>query len=229
MDPKALYTLSYGLYVISARDGEKVNGQVANTVFQITSDPATVAVSINKKNLTHGFITSGKKFLVSVLTKDTPLSLIGRFGFKSGRETDKFADVAYKLTPSGLPYLTENCLAYMEAEVKQAVDCGTHTIFIGVLTAAEVLLQGEPMTYAYYHQVKRGKTPKPAPTYTETEGREEVNENLPKYRCTICNYIYDPAAGDPDNGVPPGTVFDDLPGDWVCPVCGAGKEVFEKV
>lgn len=229
MDPKALHTISYGLYVITAKKGDRLNGQIANTVFQITSEPPTIAVSLNKQNLTHEFVQAGQGFAVSVLAKDTPLSLIGQFGFKSGRETDKFAGVNYKLSQGGLPYLTAHTLAYLEARVKQTVDAGTHSIFIGTLTDAGVLLQGEPMTYAYYHQVKRGTTPKTAPTFTAARAEDKPAPAAPQYQCTICNYIYDPAQGDPEHGIAPGTPFADLPDDWTCPICGAGKEEFEKI
>ncbi|MDN5348172.1 MAG: hypothetical protein PWP65_1736 [Clostridia bacterium] len=227
MDIRALHNLSYGLYIVSAKKEGHFNGQVANTVFQISSDPPTLAVSINKQNLTHEFIQAGKAFIVSVLAKEAPLSLIGQFGFKSGREVDKFAAVAFQLTPAGLPYVTEHTLAYLEAKVIQAVDAGTHTIFIGELTEAAVLAPGEPMTYAYYHQVKRGTTPKTAPTFVAVAEKPPVAG--PSYQCSICNYVYDPAKGDPERGIAPGTPFTALADDWTCPICGAGKDAFEKV
>jgi len=162
---KALYNISYGLYVISSRKGDKFNGQIANTVIQVTSEPPTIAVCINKQNLTHEFINASKVFTASVLSKDTPLSFIGRFGFKSGREVDKFKDVNYKLGETKAPIVLDHSLAYLEAKVVNQVDVGTHTIFVGELIGADVLKEGELMTYAYYHQVKRGTTPKTAPSY----------------------------------------------------------------
>lgn len=228
MDAKALYTLSYGLYVVAARKGERQNGQIANTVFQISSEPPTIAVSINKQNLTHEFIQAGQSFTVSVLAKDAPLSLIGQFGFKSGREIDKFASVSYALTPGGLPYLTAHTLAYLEAKVDKTLDVYTHTVFIGIVQEAAVLLQGEPMTYAYYHQIKRGTTPKTAPTFAAAHAAPAVKE-APKFRCSVCNYVYDPSLGDPENNIGPGTPFEALPDTWTCPICGAGKEAFEPV
>jgi flavin reductase (DIM6/NTAB) family NADH-FMN oxidoreductase RutF/rubredoxin len=231
MNTKALFTISYGMYVITSKKGEQINGQIANTVFQISSDPPTIAISINKNNLTGEFIRESKRFAISVLDQDTPLSLIGQFGFKSGRETDKFAGVPYKTTPDGTPYLTDHALAFIEARVIQDVDAGTHTIFIGVMTDADVLKDGTPMTYAYYHQVKRGTTPPSAPTFVqkseETE-KKEANHDMPKYECSVCGYVYDPAEGDPEHGIAPGTAFDSLPDDWACPVCGAGKDGFTK-
>lgn len=159
MDLTALYSISYGLYVITTRDGERLNGQIANTVFQISGDPPTIAISINKHNWTNQLIRKGGLFAVSVLAKEAPLSLIGLFGFKSGRDIDKFADLTYRETAQGLPYLEDGVLAYFEARTIQDIDAKTHSIFIGEITDAGVLRKGNPMTYAYYHQVKKGSTP----------------------------------------------------------------------
>ena len=226
MDLKALHTISYGLYVITSKDGDEINGQIANTVFQISNDPPTIAISINQQNLTCEFIKKSGLFAVSVLSQETPLSLIGQFGFKSGRDVDKFQGVNYRTTPKGLPYLTDDVLSFIEARVIQNVDAGTHNIFVGEITHAEVLKQGNPMTYAYYHQVKRGSTPPSAPTYIK---ESERRNGMDIYECTICGYRYDPAEGDRENNILPGTLFEELPDDWVCPVCGAGKDAFEKV
>ena len=226
MNHKALHNCSYGLYVISSRKGDRLNGQIANTVVQVASDPPTIAVSINKQNLTHEFISASKVFTASILLQDTPLSFIGHFGFKSGREVDKFKDVNYRLGDNKAPIVLDHSLAYLEAKVINQVDVGTHTVFIGELVGAEVLTEGEPMTYAYYHQVKRGTTPKTAPSYI-TERKEMVSK-MAKYECTVCGYIYDPELGDADGGIKQGTPFEDLPDDWVCPICGASKDQFEK-
>ena len=226
MNLKALYKLGYGLYVVCSRKGKKLNGQIANTVFQITSEPPTIAVSINKDNLTHEFIKESKVLTVSVISQDTPLSFIGHFGFKSGRDIDKLEGISYKIGETQAPVVIENALAYLEAKVIQEVDVGTHTIFIGELVEAEVLKEGEPMTYAYYHQVKRGTTPKTAPSYIAAE-KEAIK--AAKYKCTVCGYIYDPELGDPDGGIKPGTPFEEIPDDWVCPVCGAAKDKFERM
>jgi flavin reductase (DIM6/NTAB) family NADH-FMN oxidoreductase RutF len=165
MNLKALYKLGYGLYIVTSVKGNRLNGQISNTVFQITSEPPAIAVSINKSNLTHEFITESKVLGVSVLSQDTPLSFIGQFGFKSGRDVDKLSGTGYKTGVTGAPLVTDNALALLEARVNKEVDVGTHTIFIGELVGAEVIKEGEPMTYAYYHQVKRGTTPKTAPVY----------------------------------------------------------------
>jgi len=196
-------------------------------VFQITSEPPTIAVSINKNNLTHEFIKESKVITASILSQDTPLSFIGHFGFKSGRDIDKLEGINYKIGDTQAPVVIDNTLAYLEAKVIQEVDVGTHTIFIAELVGADVLKEGEPMTYAYYHQVKRGTTPKTAPVYIE-EKKEEATK-MAKYECTVCGYVYDPELGDPDGGIAPGTPFEKIPDDWVCPVCGAAKSDFERI
>jgi len=227
LNNKALHQISYGLYIITSRMGERHNGQVANTVFQISSDPVTIAIGINKNNLTNQFIRESKLFTVSVLAQDAPLSLIGNFGFKSGREVDKFKGVNYETGGSGIAYITEGTLAYLEAEVIGEVDAGTHHIFIGKVTEAEVLKDGSPMTYAHYHKLKKGEAPKIAPAVVE---KENAGKNkMGTYVCSVCGYIYDPAVGDEENAIPPGTSFENLPEEWVCPVCGVGKDRFEKV
>ena len=227
MNLKALYKLGYGLYVVSSIKGDRLNGQIANTVFQITSEPPTIAVSINKNNETHEFIQESKVLAVSVLSQDTPLSFIGHFGFKSGRDIDKLEGINYKIGETQAPLVTDNSLAYLEARVTQELDVGTHTIFVGELVGADVIKEGEPMTYAYYHQVKRGTTPKTAPSYVEEKKVEVIK--AAKYKCTVCGYIYDPELGDPDGGIKPGTPFEEIPDDWVCPLCGASKSEFERM
>jgi len=227
MNKAAFFKMSYGLYVISSGDGSRFNGQIANTVFQVTSDPATIAVCINKQNLTHEFIRQSRKFTASIIARSAPLEFIGRFGFKSGRDIDKFAGLNYKIGETGFPIVTDHTVASIEAEVINELDCGTHRIFIGRVIDCDVLSDDEPMTYAYYHEVKGGKSPKAAPTYQ----KEEPPCPAPKanrYVCSICGYVYDPEKGDPDSGIKPGARFEDLPTDWTCPVCGAEKAKFEK-
>ena len=227
MNLKALYKLGYGLYVVCSRKGDKLNGQIANTVFQVCSEPPIIAVVLNKQNLTNEFVSASKVFTVSILSQDTPLSFIGGFGFKSGREVDKLKGIGYKLGETGAPIVLDNTLAYLEAKIINQIDVSTHTIFIGEIVAADVVKEGEPMTYAYYHEVKRGSTPKTAPVYIEE--KKEAATKVAKYKCTVCGYIYDPELGDPDGGIEPGTPFEKIPDDWVCPVCGASKDQFEKV
>ncbi len=231
MNSKALYKLSYGLYVVGSYKGNKINAQIANTVIQITSEPATIAVSINKKNLTHEYIQASGVFTASIITNEAPLSFIGQFGFKSGRDTDKLAGVNYKKGATGAPVVLDNCNAYLEAKVLQSVDAGTHSIFIGQLVEGDVLNELTSMTYEYYQQVKRGFTPKSAPSYQEAKPAQPQTASpiIPKYKCGVCGYIYDPAVGDIDNGIKAGTPFEANKADWSCPVCGADKSQFRKL
>jgi flavin reductase (DIM6/NTAB) family NADH-FMN oxidoreductase RutF/rubredoxin len=231
LNTKALHQISYGMYIIGSRKGEKINAQIANTVIQTSSEPPTISVCINKGNLTHEFIKESGVFTVSILSKDAPLGLVGQFGFKSGREVNKFEKVEYKLGQTKAPVVTEHTVAYLEAKVIKELDVETHTDFVGELVGAEILKEGEPMTYAYYHQVKRGTTPKTAPSYVpaEEKTKKEATVKMAKYECTACGYIYDPEKGDPDGGIPPGTPFEKLPDDWTCPQCGVGKDEFQKI
>ena len=230
MNPRTLHKISYGMYVICSKKANKINGQIANVLFQITDKPAHLAISINKQNLTHEYIEKSKVFTASILSEQAPMNFIGNFGFKSGRDIDKFQKINYKTGKTGAPIVTDNAIAYIEVSVKDKIECNTHTIFIGEVLEAEILNDETPMTYAYYHICKGGVSPKTAPTYSSTidikKNMEE--EKMDKYVCNVCGYVYDPEKGDPDNGVPPGTKFEDLPDDWVCPLCGAGKQDFSK-
>ncbi len=249
MNPAALHKIGYGMYVIGSRMGERLNAQIANTVFQITSDPPTVAVSINKKNLTYEFIKASGVFTASVICQDADLSFIGRFGFKSGRDANKLEGINYKIGQTQAPIVLDNAVSYIEVKVTREVDMGSHTIFIGDVIEADVLTERVCMTYAYYHDIKRGVTPPAAPSFIKDEKQAEAGLAVAattmaspaapssaaaaavgqKWRCTVCGYIYDPAQGDADGGIKPGTLFEDLPNGWVCPVCGADKSAFEKI
>lgn len=228
MDLNVLRNISYGMFVVSSDKSGKFNGQIANTLFQVTSEPVTIAISINKQNLTHEFILDSGRFSVSILAEEATLNFIGKFGFKSGRSTDKFKDTAFKVLDGGLPVVTDYAIGFLSAKVINKFDCGTHTLFLGEMVSGELLKSGKPMTYNFYHQVKRGSTPQAAPTFIKDESlfaSAKRMQNL-KYRCVICNYIYDPAIGDPDGGIAPGTPFEKIPDNWVCPVCGADKSQF---
>jgi flavin reductase (DIM6/NTAB) family NADH-FMN oxidoreductase RutF/rubredoxin len=232
MDKKTFHKISYGVYVICSKNKEKINGQVANALFQVTSEPPTIAVSINKQNLTHDYINASKVFTVSILEEKTPLPFIGTFGFKSGRDIDKFKNVTYKLGTTQAPIVLDHTIGYLEARVIDKIDVGTHTIFIGTITDSAVLSKEQAMTYEYYHKVKGGYSPKTAPTYDsdvdkKTQKKKE-DVKMDNYVCTVCGYVYDPAKGDLESGIAAGTAFEDLPDDWVCPICGAGKDAFEK-
>jgi flavin reductase (DIM6/NTAB) family NADH-FMN oxidoreductase RutF/rubredoxin len=233
MDKGALQKCSYGVYVVSTQGEGKLNGQIANTVCQITSEPATISVSLNKDNLTHDLIRKSRVFSVSVLSEDAPMQFIGRFGFKSGRDTDKFDGINYKTGKTSSPIVLDYATSYMECELLNSMDVGTHTVFIGRVVDAEVVGEGRPMTYDYYHQVKGGKSPKAAPTYIGVEEEQKKGEKeegpMASYKCIICGYVYDPTEGDSTSGIAAGTAFEDLPDSWVCPVCGAQKSEFEKI
>lgn len=233
MNPKALHKISYGMYVVSSKKDGKFNGQIANTMFQTTSDPAMVALCINKKNLTHEYIEASKVVAVTVLSTETPMEFIGRFGFKSGRDGYKYDGVNFKVGVTGAPIVLDYALAYYEAEVVDSMDAETHTVYLAKVLDADILDEkAEPMTYAYYHMVKGGKSPKSAPTFIKEEPKAEAPKPAPKaakWECTVCGYVYDPAVGDPDGGIKPGTAFEDIPADWVCPVCGAAKSEFKKL
>lgn len=228
MNKSAFYKLSYGIYVVGSINGEKLNGQIANTVFQVTSDPPTIGVSINKQNLTHDFIKESGIFSVSVLSTSAPMEFIGRFGFKSGREINKFEGVNHRTGISGAPLVIDHSIAVLEAAVIGEMDCGTHRIFLGEVKDCDVLGEGEPMTYAYYHAVKGGKAPPSAPTYQAEEQKTKQKEDKVSnnYICDVCGYVYYPEQGDPEGGIKQGTKFEDLPDDWVCPICGADKSHF---
>jgi flavin reductase (DIM6/NTAB) family NADH-FMN oxidoreductase RutF/rubredoxin len=234
MNIKALFKLGYGVYVVTSKKGDLINGQIANTVIQVASEPPTVAVSINKNNLTHEFIKESRVFAASVLCEETPLTFIGQFGFKSGRDTNKFEGINYKTGDTGVPIVLDNAVSYLEARVTKEVDVGTHTIFVGEVVNADMVDEHEVcMTYENYHLIKGGKTPKTAATYAEEKEAEETPNKVPpgmaKYKCSVCEYIYEPEKGDHDGGVKPGTPFQDIPDDWVCPVCGVDKSQFEQV
>lgn len=230
MDRKALHKISYGLYIVCSKNNEKINGQIANSIFQVSSEPPTIAISINKQNYTHELITKSRVFTISILSEEIPMKFIGTFGFKCGREIDKFEGINYKLGKTNTPLVTDYSIATIEAKVIKKIDVKTHTIFIAEIIDAEILSNEKPMTYEYYHKIKGGFSPKTAPTYNKEIDKQEKKEEkkMDKYRCDICGYIYDPEKGDPDNGVPAGTSFNDLPDNWVCPICGAGKESFSK-
>lgn len=165
MNLSALYKISYGLYIVTSMKDGGFAGQIANTVFQVTSEPAKIAVCLNKKNATHEFVKNSRVFGVSVLEKETPMQFIGKFGFKSSRDVNKFEDVKFKIGKTGAPLVLDHSVAILEAEVKAECDVGTHTLFIGELVDAEVISEQEVMTYAYYHFIKGGKAPKTATVY----------------------------------------------------------------
>ena len=169
MDRAVLQQLSYGVYVVSSVKDGRYNGQIANAVFQVCAEPPVVAVCINRQNLTHEYIENSQVFSVSILEQETPMRFIGRFGYQSGRDIDKFDGVDHMTAAMDIPVVTEHALGYLVAEVVDSMELETHTLFAGRLVDAAMLHEGTPMTYAYYHHVKGGKSPETAPTYLPEE------------------------------------------------------------
>jgi|SRR3989339_1971958 len=167
MNSNTLFKISYGVYVITSKKENKINGMIATTITQITSEPARISVVINKQNLTHKFISDNKSFNVSILSEKAPFNLIGQFGFKSGRDSNKFEDINIKLSELGNPIILDNSVGFIEAQLENSLDVGTHTIFIGKIINAEILSEENQMTYDYYHKVLKGKSPKTAPTFVK--------------------------------------------------------------
>jgi ferric-chelate reductase [NAD(P)H] len=161
----ALNKFNYGLYIVSSIAGERINGQLANTVFQVTAEPIRIAASINKGNLTHQYIMESGLFSISVVAESATMIFIGLFGFRSGRDIDKFSKVTFKKGPAGCPIVTEHVVSAVEARVIDRIDIGTHTLFIGEVIHTEILSEEKPMSYAYYQENLRGKTPQASPTY----------------------------------------------------------------
>lgn len=160
---KGLEYITYGLYIVTSSANGKDGGLIVNTVFQVTAQPARVAISVNKESFTHDLIKQSGIFAAMPLEQQTDLPFIGRFGFRTMRNFDKFAGLDVWRGVLGAPIVKEHTLSFLEAEVEQTVDVGTHTLFIGkVKNAGENAAQGKPLTYEYYHTVIKGKTPKGA-------------------------------------------------------------------
>lgn len=232
MDNKAFEKLTYGVYIVAAGKGAATNAFVATTAIQVTNDPLQIAVACNKKNFTREFIDFHKNFSVSVLKQNYTPSVLGNFGFRSGRDADKFADIQPIFGQyTGVPIVEDDCIAWFECELVQQIDLGSHILYIGKVLDSKVLSDEQPLTYAYYHEVKRGATPKNAPHGVVVDAPAApvvaAESGGKKYRCSVCGYIYDPEVGDPDGGIAPGTAFEDIPDTWKCPLCGVSKNDFE--
>ena len=167
MNYEAFKKLSYGVYIVSTWNEGKATGCVANSIMQITSSPATVAISLNHNNFTRDCVLEGKKFAVSILSENTDPALIGKFGYSSGRDVDKFADYGYALKEN-MPVVEQAC-AYLVCNVINTMETSTHTVILGEVVDADVLKDEPEMTYSYYHKVIKGKSPKSAPTYIPEE------------------------------------------------------------
>ncbi len=204
LDPTALFTLSYGLYVLTAREGGRDLGCIVNTVTQLTENPTRIAVSVNKQNFTNEVIQRTGLFNVSVLTEAAPMDLFRHFGFQSGRDVDKFAGRTDPVSENGLRYISGPANALISGKVEQAIDCGTHMLYIALVTEARKLSDAPSMTYAYYFaNVKPRPQPKPA--------QEKPRRG---FVCRICGYFYE---------------GDELPPDFICPLCKHGAADFEPV
>lgn len=205
MDTKAMYKISYGLFVCTAKNGDKVNGCILNTAIQAASDPNTITIAVNKTNLTHDMIMSSGTCNISVISTDADFELFKRFGYSSGRDTDKFGGFdGYKTAENGIPYITQGTNAYFSLKVKSTADLGSHTLFICEPTAMEVLSDTPSCTYQHYQSDIK---PKPQAVGKTAEGKTI-------WRCTICGYEWE---------------GDELPDDFVCPICKHPKADFEKV
>jgi len=204
MDPKAMFKLSYGLFVLTAREGEKDNGCITNTAIQVTSEPNRISIAVNKANYTHDMVMHTRKFNVSILSQEASFDTFKHFGFQSGRNVDKFADfTACKRAENGIYIITEGTNAYISAEVEQTIDLGTHTLFIAKVTDLDVLSSVSSATYEYYQNNIKPKPQAPAAPTGKTV-----------WRCTVCGYIYE---GDP------------IPADFICPLCKHPASDFEKI
>lgn len=202
MNTKAARKLSYGVYLLTAREGNRDNGCIINTAVQVASDPIRISVAVIRSNLTCDMIARTGIFNLSVLTREAEMGLIKRFGMQSGRDTDKFAGFAdVRRSENGLYYLTKQTNAFLSLKVASAQDLGSHTLFIGELTNAEALSDGPSCTYAYYQDVIKSRVPK----------EEPVKKG---WKCTVCGYVYE---------------GETLPPDFVCPICKHGPEDFEPV
>jgi len=203
MDTKAMYKLTYGLFVITANGEDKQNGCIVNTVGQVTSTPNRISVAINKSNYTHDLVMETKKFNVSILNQSVSFDIFKRFGFQSGRDVDKFAGFAgYKKALNDVNYITEGTNAYISAWVQETIDLGTHTLFIAAVTNMETLNEVPSVTYDYYQ-----KNIKPQPTAKPKEEDKTV------WVCKICGYEYE---------------GEELPEDFICPLCKHPASDFEK-
>jgi len=221
---EALFKISYGLYIVSSGSEEYGNGYISNTVFQVTSDPPRFATCCNKDNHTAALIQSSGLFSVSVLSMDAGSGTIGTFGYKSGKDANKLEHMKVKYGETGVPIVLNDAIAFLECRVEESYDVGTHLMFIGELVQAEVLDDSQdPLTYLHYRKVKKGVAPKNAPTYIDKSKLEQNTavEEFARYECPACGYIYDEEKE--------GSRFEDLPDDWICPLCGSEKDDFVKL
>jgi flavin reductase (DIM6/NTAB) family NADH-FMN oxidoreductase RutF/rubredoxin len=219
---ESLFKISYGLYIVSTGDRNYGNGFISNTVFQVTAEPAKFAACCNKNNYTCSLIDKYGCFSISILSQNANPELFGRFGYKSGLNTNKMEGMDIRYGSTGVPIVSNDCLAFMECKVVEKFDAGTHILFIGELVDAQTLSEtGEPITYAYYRQIRKGTAPKNAPTYIDKSKLEAKAATGKKHKCSACGHIHDDAMES--------LKYADLPEDWKCPVCGSDKEDFFEI
>lgn len=199
MDLNALFNIGYGLYVVTSNDGARDNGLIVNTVTQVTNTPNRIAVTINKENYSHDTIKETGIMNVNCLSTDAPFKVFENFGFRSGRDNDKFDGWEFNRSSNGLPVLKEYINSYMSLKVEQYIDMDTHGMFICTLEDAKTITSAPTMTYSYYHS-----NVKPKPEAKAKKG----------YVCKICGYVYE---GDP------------LPDDFICPLCKHPASDFEPI
>lgn len=209
MNKNVFRNFSYGVYLVSSLDNQRPTGCIANSAMQITSSPATIAISINHDNFTNECIRLSGQFAISILSENTSPDLIGQFGFHSGKDINKFDTVPFQ-NRAGLP-IPDDCCGYVICKVIDTMETSTHTVFLGEVIDGDTLKNEPSMTYSYYHQVVKGKSPKNAPTYIA----EETTSPNKHWVCGVCGYIYD---GD----IP----FEELPDTYQCPICKVTKENF---
>ena len=224
IDYNALFKVSYGLYLVCSGSKEYGNVYISNTVFQFTSYPPRFATCCNKDNHSAALIQSSGVFSVSVLKLDTGAAIIGTFGYKSGKDTDKLAGMEIRYGETGVPIVLNDAIAFLEFRVEETMDVGTHLMFIGKLVQSQVFDENtDPLTYQHYRKEKKGVAPKNAPTYIDKSKLEKSPDGIShaKYECPACGYIYDDEKED--------VKFEDLPDDWECPICGEEKSEFIKL
>ncbi|MDL2233158.1 flavin reductase [Ruminococcaceae bacterium OttesenSCG-928-L11] len=205
VDSMALFSLNYGLYIVSSSFGGKRSGCVVNTLQQVTNTPEKLSVTVGKDSFTCSLIKQSGVFGATVLTEKTDMEVVKAFGFRSGKDGDKFARYDIGEDENGVPYLKNHMAARFSCRVESVTDVGTHLTFVGVVTEGEKLSVEPPMTYTYYHNTKNGLTPPSAPSFREDTGKKG-------WRCTVCGYVHE----------------GDLPEDYICPVCGVTAEQFEE-
>lgn len=165
MDLNSFFKITYGLYIITAKSDDKLNGMTATTVCQVTAEPVQIMIGINKESLTHEIIQKTGFFGINALKQNTEFNFIGNFGFKTGRDIDKFKGLSYEPGITGVPLLPNYSVGTFEGKVIDTMDAGTHTIFLAEALSGKITSEEEPLTYEYYHKVIKGKSPKYAPTF----------------------------------------------------------------